>query len=153
MQSSTCEMLIWVPPSIAFDSQILSARTGKAVLRSRVLLFFASLTFIRWYLSRRSSGTNLGLGDKLQEPFRCLCKQTVCALCWDFVFNLEQQKFKKRPLSHSIPLLNRLRCDAFICWPHTVRLLWYITSYWAGCENLWLNCSTTLERSLSSFFF
>lgn len=92
MQSSTHESLVCVSASVAFDLQIFSAHIRKVVLRSKAVLFFASLTFIRWYLSRQTPGTNLSLGDKLQELPHQLCKQTVCVLYWDFGFNLELQK-------------------------------------------------------------
>lgn len=65
--------------------------------------FFASLTFTRWNLSRRTPATNLSLDDELQEVHNTsvVSKQFVCfagtlALIWS-------SRFLKRGLSFLLP--------------------------------------------------
>lgn len=72
------------------------------------IYFFTSLTFIRSSPCRRTPGTNLSLGDKLQELLQQLCKQTVCEPRRDFGFNLEEHIFKNKPLSCSVPLSSQI---------------------------------------------
>lgn len=98
------ESLICCSACVAFDFQIFSVHLRRDVLGTKAVLFFASLTFLRWKLPRWTPGTNLSLGDKLQEPLYQLCKQSGM-LYWDFGFNLKQQKFKRETsqLQHPTP--------------------------------------------------